>query len=447
MVALSPTLIYYSNQAKQYSLEVLVALTLVGLTFPCLGEHRNRRAETFLLVAGILGVWVSGSAVFVLCAIVAGLLLQSVTSPHPGWKLPVTLVVAWAGSFLGAYGLIYRAASMGTYKQHFWSAAFLGGSASEFPDRFRTIMEQTIWGLLVGVPSPVWGSRAPMLYLILTGATVGAAGLGIAGMARGNGRSALALTLGPLAAVGGASLLRAYPLVPRLLLFAAPLIYLLVASGVEWAVRALPGAMQSRIRWGTVALILIPSTWLSMLQATAKDPPAHLRPLLDVLRERRVGGEPVYVFAPSIPPWAFYSTDWSSPDTARLSFLERIAGSGGPSFENATGRGHPVAGEGEGLVYESKAGKEIYGVFTGIEWTPLRGVRKRDPDPGWACNEADRIRAAASPAIWVLMSHLVGSENELLQELERRGGRRTYARTRNYGLLLRFEFPAAGRPD
>ena len=50
--------------------------------------------------------------------------------------------------------------------------------------------------------------------------------------------------------------------------------------------------------------------------------------------------EPVYVSARGLPIWTFYTTDWSAPDLERLGFLERVAGPGGPAFQNRDGAGH-----------------------------------------------------------------------------------------------------------
>ena len=120
--------------------------------------------------------------------------------------------------------------------------------------------------------------------------------------------------------------------------------------------------------------------------------------------------------------------------------MTRLAGAGGPAFENAPARDHPVDREGEELRYRSEFGDELYGIPSGIEWTPSLGVLKLNPDPGWLENEATRIEAAAKPAIWVLMSDVVGGESHLLRELERRGARRTHLLDRRDATLVRLVF-------
>ena len=166
-----------------------------------------------------------------------------------------------------------------------------------------------------------------------------------------------------------------------------------------------------------------------------------LRPLVASLETQRRAGEPVYVFAGAIPAWAMYTTDWNSPDAARLDFLRRIARAGGPAFENAPSRGREVRDEGFELTYPGADGLEVYGIPDGLE-ARVFGLTNPMPDPGWAENEARRIRAVASPGVWLVLSHFYGPEGTLLQALEAEGARRTYHDFRNGAALIRYEFPS-----
>jgi hypothetical protein len=238
-----------------------------------------------------------------------------------------------------------------------------------------------------------------------------------------------------LAAIG-ASFVGIYPVSLRLMLFAGPLVLLLLASGLQAVTEGLrePRARRAWVLIG--ATLAVPLSAISLLQLT-RYPPEDVRALTHQLQQRR-GGEPAYIFAGSIPPWLFYSTEWAAPDCGRLRFGARLAAAGGPAFENAPSRGEVRAGEGTGLEYASAGGPELYGLPTGIEWTPSLGPLKREPDAGWADTEATRIVAAGTRAMWVLMSHLVGGETALLRALERRGACATYVQALDNAVLLRY---------
>ena len=70
------------------------------------------------------------------------------------------------------------------------------------------------------------------------------------------------------------------------------------------------------------------------------------------------------------------------------------------------------------------------------------GLTNPMPDVGWSDNEARRIRQAASPGIWLILSHFYGPEGTLLRSLEAEGGHLTYHDFRDGAALLRYEFPS-----
>jgi hypothetical protein len=235
-------------------------------------------------------------------------------------------------------------------------------------------------------------------------------------------------------------------MVRRTMLFAMPLLILAIASGLAVLIRRLPPRYR-RIAWLVAGLVVVgPNLGVAALQSLNYNQAYPVRRLVEDLRRRRVAGEPVYVSAGAIPAWTYYSTDWSAPDSARVRLLNRLASPAGPAFENAPSRGAGIAArEGWELHYTTAAGDEILGLPSGIEAGalvgPLGDVR---PDSGWAAHEAERIRAAANPGVWVLMSQQRDIEMSLLRdELGRRGGRPTFLEDPNGTLLARFEFTGA----
>jgi hypothetical protein len=249
----------------------------------------------------------------------------------------------------------------------------------------------------------------------------------------------------PLALVVVAATLGRYPFVRRTLLFAMPLILVALAAGLAELALLAPLRLR-RTAWVAIGLLVAgPNLAVATLQSLNTNQAYPVRALVEDLRRRRGPGEPVYVGAGAVPAWTFYSTDWTAPDRVRVTLLNRLAAPGGPAFENAPSRGRGVRpSEGKALHYTTPAGQELLGSPSGIESGalvgPLGDVR---PDSGWAAEEAARIREAACPGVWVLLSQLRDVEKELLlEELERAGGVRTFFEDPNGAVLARFEFAA-----
>jgi hypothetical protein len=141
-----------------------------------------------------------------------------------------------------------------------------------------------------------------------------------------------------------------------------------------------------------------------------------------VSRERH--GDPVYVNAFGAPAWAYYTTDWVSPEDGRLEWFESVLSSRCIAFANRPSRHRRVINEGAGIQFASQSGIDLVGIGTGMEYRNARGHLQPKPDPGWATNEIARIRNVAAPFAWILLSHYTDSQqSELLAALQAAGGR------------------------
>jgi hypothetical protein len=172
------------------------------------------------------------------------------------------------------------------------------------------------------------------------------------------------------------------------------------------------------------------------------EPSGHFERLVRELRERRAPGEPVYIFARTLPAWIYYTTDWSRPDTTRLRFLLDAAASTGGAFENAPSRGRVREAEARALTSAAAPG-ELLGLPSGMEWREVEEHVESTPDSGWAELERRRIEGAAAPGVWVIATAWYAPESELFKALERDASRRTFALLRGGSALVRYEFGRA----
>jgi 4-amino-4-deoxy-L-arabinose transferase-like glycosyltransferase len=440
--AVSPILVYYATGVKQYGVEALVTLVLVRLAMEVHSGSAGARPERSLLAAGAVAVWLSAPAVFVLSAVTAAFAVMALKDSASAKRVVVRGAGVWSISGTVAFLVAYRYAAQNPHMQHYWATAFLSLEDPALGLRLRALFNEAIWGMALGFPGAP-GPLVPNVVLALVGAITTTLGLlGLLRVYRGQGAFALVLLAGPFVAVVFASLLGFYPVSLRLVLFLAPLAQLLIVAGVEQILEPLVPPIRRRAWILAGSIAVLPQVATSLLEVTDRNPPQHVRVLVEELQRRRQPREPVYVFVRSLLPWLYYSTNWVSPDRKRLSLMARVADPGGPAFENAPARDHPVYREGYELRYQSPAGEELYGISSGIEWTPSLGVLKLNTDVGWVENEADRIESEARPAIWVLMANVVGAEPNLLRELDRRGGLRTHVFNRRDAILMRFVFTA-----
>jgi hypothetical protein len=378
--------------------------------------------------------------VFVVGAIAGGLLLEGL-GDRRRLRPAFTIALAGGASFAVVYFLAYRSASDNAYLEQFWHATFLTPWEPGFGHKVIEAAYEVPIGLLTGWPNIPFFTNDHLTSLMVVAAALTALwAVGIVRTFRGLGPLHGTLLFGPLLLVLGGSAVGVYPFASRTMLFAAPLLLIGAAAGVQELWRQ-SGAFTRGLLGLTVlsGLFVMPLLW-SLGMVASRDGLEHLRPLVRRFERIARPGEPVYVFAGSIPAWAFYTTDWERPDTARLAVMARMGSSGGIGFENAEPRTEPIESWGPPPETQHQGHPEILGLYSGMQWrTGLRGARPR-PDAGWLRAEAERVRMQAQPDVWLVFSHFYGPEVFLARGLERVGGKRIYAETTRTAYLFKYRF-------
>ena len=442
-LALSATafpLIRYSVEVKPYVLDSLVSVGLIWVAVRVADDLKARRRCLWLAVAGAGGVLLSTPVLLVCAAALGGLAVAAVRRRRSDLLLRLSVLgVLWGTLFSAAYLSWYAPNASASYMREFWAEAFLRPETAHFFPR--------LWRGLGDLSCTLtcWRGVADLWPLLLLLAL-----LGVIRIARRRGSEYAVLLAGPILAAFGASALGGYPIATRLLLFLAPLFAILVAAGAVMVATRLEQSWRPlRARW-VLLLLLYPSVVLAATLAFA--PPAdwgfhgvEVRPLAEIYRNRG-GNEPVYIFPRAVPAWVFHTTEWSPPDTARLRWVADIAGPGGPGFVNGPSRGTRPPGEGAELVYTYQ-GRELYGTSTGAQGRVGVGYMPPEPDPRWAENEVGRMRAAARPHVWIVMSDYAhGPLDEraiLMRAVQAAGGEVVYSSATADAVLYRVRFPPA----
>jgi 4-amino-4-deoxy-L-arabinose transferase-like glycosyltransferase len=443
VAAFSPLLIQYSVSAKQYGVEACLTLVVLGLALRCRDASWRAAPAARMTAVGALLPWCMTPAGFVLFGVAGCALADLREDRAQARRFLIRTTPLWAVSLAIAYLVAYEPASRNPYMRRYWSSALLSPEGGSFADRVWAILNENLWGLALGYPGPPGRHLPNAAFLAAALVLLTLLAAGCRSLLSRHGRGVLLLAVVPLLAAVCASVAGIYPFGLRLTLFGMPLVQLLLLAGLDRALMRLPDGHARRAWVAACFALVLPLAAIALLQAQRGEASEDVRALVKDLSGRR-RQEAVYVFAASIPPWAYYTTDWSAPDRRRLGFLAQIAGAGGAAFENAPSRARVDDRETAGLDYRTSSGAEIYGLATGIEWTPNLGPRKSEPDAGWAVGESRRVASLDAPA-WVLMSHMVGGERELLRKIERRGACATYVRELDNAILVRY-VPASAEP-
>jgi hypothetical protein len=300
LFALSPHLISYAAECKQYACDAAICVGLFSASVGLLKGKGGRR-WVVLALAGAVAVWCSHPAAFVLGGIGGALLLHAAVMRDRAKFLSASLTVGcWLTSFGLCYILCLKQLGGNKYLTDYWTDHFLPlspGAVSWVADHLVAFF--TVPGGFGGLLVPM-GGLAAMLALV-----------GLREFGRERGPLAVAL-VGPVGVLLFASALHKYPFGGRLLLFLVPVATLLVARGA-WA---LFEAARERNRFAAASLLVLlvgAGVWQS--QDALRRPARYeqLPPVLDELRAGVRPGDQVFVYWSAVPAFTFYTREHPLP--------------------------------------------------------------------------------------------------------------------------------------
>jgi len=294
LVAVSPVLVYFSKELKQYSGDAFFAVLVVYLA-ERLRFRPTRASWLALALAGTLALGFSHGAVFVLPVVLPVLW---VAAPGAQRLRVACLGSLWGLAAVSCYVLFFRR-QVDPELLAYWSG--------DFPD-FSGFLPFLQWlGFALGrYFHYFFGDRGWMWGAPLTAA-------GLVALWRHGPRRLLSYLLGPLLLALGAAALHRYPFMghyngSRLLLFSAPFLYLIAASGLS-AVSA--QLWHSPRRWLApvlAAFILITIQPVALIRENLS-PQANrqeLQPLAAYLQSHLLPGDLIYVYYHAVHPFKYY---------------------------------------------------------------------------------------------------------------------------------------------
>ncbi len=124
LFAVNPRLIYYSSEVKQYIVDVAVTVTLLLIAVR-LFERPSRMRLGLLAASGLLALWLSHPAVFVLGGIGLALLLMYFQKrDYANLGLTAGMGISWLVNVGLLYSLTLRELRGNSYMREYWQAAF-----------------------------------------------------------------------------------------------------------------------------------------------------------------------------------------------------------------------------------------------------------------------------------------------------------------------------------
>jgi len=282
LVALSPSLVYFSNEVKPYALDVAVVLGLVLLAL------RLRGAVWPLALVGVVAVWASFASVFVLAGLSVVLVLQALARDGlPVAARTAAWLSAWVVSLAVSYVLILHRLADSEILGTFWDDTFPDGTG-DLPtwllrrsiDLTRDPLELIFW---------------PVALVLL--------GLGTYRVFRRRPSSALLSFAGVPVAVLAAAI-SAYPFASRLALWLVPLAFIALAAVVP-----------PRVDRGRPLLLSLAALTLVAGPMAAQTLPLtsevyqrnELRPVMEQLRAEKEPDDLVFVDIPAKAPFDYYT--------------------------------------------------------------------------------------------------------------------------------------------
>ncbi len=304
LLALSPHLVSYSAECKQYASDAALAIGLLAVAMGLLEGKGGAGRWTGLALAGAGAVWCSHPATFVLGGIGTALLLQALVARDRTRFVAAALAVAtWLVSFGACYLICLRQLGGNKYLTDYWTEHFMPLPPTKIGD-LAWIADHLV--AFFTMPGGFGGDLIP-----LGGFAAFLALVGLREFARERWPVAVALA-GPVVFLLLASGLQKYPFGGRLLLFLIPFSVLLVARGTA----AVYDAAREKNRFAAVMLLVLvvgSAAWLTQDALRRPARQEQLAPVLEKMRTEMKPGDRVYVYYSAVPAFTFYTRDRHLP--------------------------------------------------------------------------------------------------------------------------------------
>ncbi len=295
LFAVGDYLIYFSSEIKQYSSDVTITLLLIFLGFSLLEKKFTIKSIALFGMVGAVSLWFSHPAVFTFYAVAFVLLIYLVRRQqwqHVTWLIFAGIIATT--SFFINYLVSLQALSQHEGLLEVWGKSFMPLPPTSLADiqwigytfirLFKNPLGLSLYELLLAVLSFLVGiivlyyKKRKIVYILLL----------------------------PILFALLASSLRKYPFQGRLLLFIAPLMFLLIAEGIYF-IRHCTGKNSNIIGMALVGILLIHPVLLAGYHLIRPRAPEELRTVMYYLLEHHEQGDRIYLYYATENAFRYYA--------------------------------------------------------------------------------------------------------------------------------------------
>ena len=295
LFGMSTSLVRFSTNVKQYSLDVFLALLVLLIAVQVIQHRHEVKWLIVYAIVGAVAIWLSFSIVFVLAGTGAVLGWQAVRERNWSKVLPLGLVGAF---WLVSFSLSYFTQSIGEFSNPEILARFDARSRyvplppSSLAD-IRWIFDNSFE--LFRVPGGITLAGLGMLSFL-----VGCASLWKTDKIR------LFLLIGPLLATALVSSAQLYPFFERFILFLVPMVLLLIAEGAAF-IFAKTKVTYPAIGIGLAALLILHPIASEVFALVRSRGTEEVRPVVQYINQHRQAGDKLYVYPGAIKAFTYYA--------------------------------------------------------------------------------------------------------------------------------------------
>ena len=295
--AVSPPVINYAIQVKQYATDPLFALIIVWAALAW-RDRPDARRSVLLGLVGIIAMLFSQPAIFVAGGVGIALFVHALRNNTKGAVPIITIGLIWSGAFVANYLLFIRLPAdwRWVWLYEYWSEGFM-----PLPPRS---LADVLW-----LPrSFAWAMRDTLGMGFFSSAAAVVFAIGLVALWQ-NRRGRLALIVMPIALALLASAIHAYPFAERLILFLAPVLVIVLAGGAQriagWLARIYHRLTCVPLVGVLAAPVFTTAAWLPHGHTISME---QARPPIAALAEAYQPGDAIIV-----PYWASYAWWYYAP--------------------------------------------------------------------------------------------------------------------------------------
>jgi hypothetical protein len=301
--AFADYLIYYSAELKQYSTDVLICLMLLLVFYQHLTKDTTLKDFVVLASLGIMALCFSYPALFVLIGI-GGTLVLHYWKNRQRFIWIVLTGILWAGVFLALYWFLLRHQTNDAYLITFW-------------DNLLSFMPMPPWRQLSWFPKALSGlffevaGLSSHLVLVIPLYLLGLWGF----LKEKKWQWVLVLTL-PIALNVLVSGFQKYPFHGRLILYVLPLIFLLLAKGIDFLIAFIRNRTSANLAFAVLLVLLLnpivrtANSYLVTRDYLRDD----LKSVLSFMEKNKQSGDLVYLYHLVGPEYLYYAPTYHLDD-------------------------------------------------------------------------------------------------------------------------------------